>query len=222
MAINVDWATKVINIPQADLTFIGGTIYELDTDQFRKDIKALEASEEGAVFDDIHRHNTEVIIGGVTFARVIEFINGYTITFEDGQYRVRLVGSNNNISDVTNLNLVSILSQNSGGLIVTGVGASDWTANERNQIREALGVDGAKTPSAGGKLHSLVTEFHAYLIESGMSFQEVMRCISAVMAGYVTGGPANPIFSALDDAGTPRVKMTADKDGNRSSVTFSP
>jgi hypothetical protein len=65
-----------------------------------------------------------VDVGGVVLARVVEIINGYTVTFEDGMYRVTLVGANSNISDVTNLNQVSIASTNSAGLIVSGSGVT--------------------------------------------------------------------------------------------------
>ena len=123
MAITIDWATQVISVPQADLTFIGGTLYELDTDAFRLTLKGLEDDVEGMPFLDTHRHNTEVTIAGVTFARTIEIINGYTVTFEDLQYAVRLVGSNNNIFDegIINRNQVSIISTNSAGLIRTDI-----------------------------------------------------------------------------------------------------
>jgi hypothetical protein len=120
MAISIDWATQVITVPQADLTFITGTLYELDTEQFRLDLKALEASEFGQPFPDTHIHNTEVTVAGVTYARFIEITNGYTVTFEDGQYAVSLVGSNNNIFEegIINRNQVSVISNNSAGLIV--------------------------------------------------------------------------------------------------------
>ena len=121
MAISIDWGTKVITIPQADLTLVSGTLYELDTDQFRRDLKALEAGFPGMSFERTHNHNTEVTIAGTTYARTVEIINGYTVTFEDGQYSVRLDGSNNNIWDVgggiLNQNQVQIISQNSAGLI---------------------------------------------------------------------------------------------------------
>lgn len=133
--ISIDFDTKIISVPQSYLTFISGTLYELDTETFRTDILALMDDTEGIVFEDTHIHNTEVVLGGVTFARFIEFINGYTITFEDGMYRVRLVGSNNNISDVTNLNSVSILSQNSAGLVKIGLDSADIAAAVWNALR---------------------------------------------------------------------------------------
>lgn len=123
MAISIDWGNKIINVPQSYLTLITGTLYELDTDQFRLDLKALEDDEEGMPFPDTHRHNTEVTVVGVTYARVIEIINGYSVTFENGSYSVRLAGSNNNIFDVENgilnQNTVQIISQNAAGLIVS-------------------------------------------------------------------------------------------------------
>lgn len=122
--MDITWSTKVINVYKADafMTNLGGGIYEMDTDGFRLALKDLEDSEDGMPFLDTHRHNTEVTLGGVTYARFIEIINGYTITFEDGQYAVKLAGSNNNIADVMNVNQVSLRSANSAGMVVTGSG----------------------------------------------------------------------------------------------------
>lgn len=120
MAITIDWGTRVIFIPRNDLTLIQLTpteIRELNLNEFRMTLKDLEDSEDGMCFPDTHRHNTEVSIAGLVIARVIEIINGFTITFEDGQYAVNLVGANSNVGDVVNVNQVSIRSQNSAGLI---------------------------------------------------------------------------------------------------------
>lgn len=119
MAITIDWGTKIIYVPQSFLTSLGGGLYELDTDLFRLALKDLEDDPDGINFLDTHRHNTVVTLGGIGYARTIEIINGYTVTFEDGQYAVNLVGSNNNIADVTNINQVSIRPNNSAGLIQT-------------------------------------------------------------------------------------------------------
>lgn len=123
MAISIDWGNRVINIPQDYLTPLGGSTYELDLDQWRLDLKALEADEEGMAFLDTHTHNTEVTIGGLTLARVIELINNYTVTFQDGQYAVNLVGANSNVGDNININQVSVRSQNSAGLITVTSGS---------------------------------------------------------------------------------------------------
>jgi hypothetical protein len=124
VAISLDPATKVITIPQADLTFVSGTLYELDTNQFRKDVTTLLSSETYIWMDDAYSHNGEVTVAGTTFSRTLEFINGYSVKFEDtgSQYSVNLQGSNNNIFDVENgilvpTDKVTVISNNSGGLI---------------------------------------------------------------------------------------------------------
>ena len=137
MALTINYDTKVIEVPQADLTLISGTLYELDTNQFRKDVMAILDDETHIWMDNAFVHNTEVTVAGTTFARTVEFINGYSIEFEDGQYTVRLTGSNNNVFDVQNgvlvQNQVQIIAQNSAGLInatLTSpeVAASVWSA----------------------------------------------------------------------------------------------
>lgn len=133
MAISIDWGTKIITVPQADLTNLVGEIYELDANDFRLELKNLEESEEGMFALDTHRHNTEVVLAGVTYSRFIEIINGYTITFEDGQYAINIVGGNTNISDVTNVNQVSIRSANTAGLI-TVVSGSGVTEQDKSDI----------------------------------------------------------------------------------------
>lgn len=121
MALSYDYDTFTISIPQADLTLISGTLYELDTDQLRLDIAAEQASERGIWADTAFQHNTEVTVAGTTFARTIEILSPWSLTFEDGQYTVSLKGSNNNYFDVENnilnQNQVQIISNNSAGLV---------------------------------------------------------------------------------------------------------
>lgn len=118
MALSINWVTKEIFVPKADLLLIQSSpseIRQLDLNTFRLELKDIE-DDEGIPFDSTHNHNTAVTVGGVTLARVIEIINGYTVTFEDGQYAVNLVGANSNVGDVINVNQVSVRSANSAGL----------------------------------------------------------------------------------------------------------
>ena len=120
MATTIDWGTKVITVLRADMTLVQSSpteIRELGINAFRLDLRALEASLEGMPYLRTHNHNTEVLLGGIVYARIIEILNGYTVTFEDGQYAVNLTGANSNIGDVINVNQVSVRSQNSAGLI---------------------------------------------------------------------------------------------------------
>lgn len=135
MAISIDWTTRTIYVPQAYLTDLGGGNYGLDVDQFRLDLKDIEDSAEGMPFLDTHRHSTEVVLSGVTYARFVEIINGYTVEFEDGNYAVVCVGANHNLADVKALNSVSLIVGNSAGLIVSGSGV---TEQDKQDIADSI------------------------------------------------------------------------------------
>lgn len=121
MPVSIDWPTRVISIGQDFLTPLGGTSYELDTEAFRLALKDLEDDQVGMAYPDTHRRNAPVLLSGIEYAQTLEIINGYTVTFEEtgSPYKVNLVGSNNNILDVTNLGTVSVAPNNSAGLIQT-------------------------------------------------------------------------------------------------------
>lgn len=132
MAITINWATKVISIPKADMTLLQASpeIRELDLNAFRLVLKDLEDDEAGMPYIHTHNHNPPVTVGGTVLARVVEIINGYTITFEDGQYAVKLTGLNSNVSDVTNVNQVSIRAANSAGLIIAETSTAGMTVGQ--------------------------------------------------------------------------------------------
>ncbi len=169
MTIAIDWAAQVISIQQVDLAFISGTLYALDTDAFRLTLKGLEDDIDGMPFPDTHRHNTEVTIAGATYARFVEIINGYTVVFEDGQYAVRLDGSNNNIFDegVIVRNQVSIIPTNSAGLI-SGVSIANDAALLRKVFlnRAVTTVNAGPTPPAGTKTVDFYDDDQATVIDS--------------------------------------------------------
>lgn len=123
MALSIDYQTFVILVPQSYLTFVSGTLYDLDVNQFRLDLKDLEDDSAGMPFPATHNHNTEVTIVGTTYARFVEILPPYSVEFEDGQYTVTLSGANNNIFDVAGgilvQNQVQVIPSNSAGLIVT-------------------------------------------------------------------------------------------------------
>jgi hypothetical protein len=160
MAITIDWATKVISVPQADLTFITGTLYEMDTDWFRLQLKALEASIEGMPFEDTHVHNTAVTVAGTTFFRTIEIVNGYSVEFTpDSQWSVRLANSNNNIFDVENgilvQNQVQVIAQNSAGGQVVETGVSGLTSEESSKLD---GIDTTLTVLRKLQMNKMITD----------------------------------------------------------------
>ena len=141
MALTIDYTTRIISVPQSDLTFVSGTTYELDIDAFRLELKDIEDGARGMPFVDTHTHNTEVTISGVTYARVVQIINGYRVDFEDtgSHYTVNCVGANHNLNDVTIFNgHVTLVPNNSAGLIVSGSGGGAtaeevWTYEINNK-----------------------------------------------------------------------------------------
>lgn len=146
MAISVNWPTGVITVPKADMTLVSSSpfeIRELDVNTFRLTLKDLEDDPEGQVWATTHKHNTAVAVGGVTLARVVEIINGYTVTFEDGAYAVNLVGANSNVGDVVNLNTVSVRAANSAGLIQSTI----WDEPIANHL--TAGTTGKALSDAG-------------------------------------------------------------------------
>lgn len=175
MAISIDWGTKVISVPKSYLTLIQAfptEIYDLPLNQFRLDLKTLEASIHGVAYVRTHNHNTEVNLSGITYARVIEIINGYTVTFEDAQYAVNLTGANSNVGDVVNVNQVSVRSQNSAGL--TSSQAIEFSSFRSGvTIDEANGyADGTAFP-AGTEQLPVKLQSQAKLIADSRGFNKI-------------------------------------------------
>ncbi len=117
--IEIDWDTGVIFVPKAVLTVVQTSpteIYNLDLDFFWRAIRALEDTDDGRPWPRTCDYNQAVTVGGTPLAPVLIITDYYTVTFEDGQYAVNLIGANTNVQDRTNVNSVSVRPQNSAGL----------------------------------------------------------------------------------------------------------
>ena len=134
MAVTINWATKVISIPQSFLTLVSGVLYSLDVNALRRALKDLEDGDDGMAQPDTHKHNTEATLSGVTYARQFVVLAPYTVSFQNTgtPYVVSCVGANHNLGDVTNFDGgMSLIIGNSAGLIsVTSGGSSGPTASE--------------------------------------------------------------------------------------------
>lgn len=118
--IEILWGTRVIFIPKSETVLVQtnpSEVRELNINTFRLALKSLEDDADGMNFPSTHNHNTTVTLSGIVYARVVELINNFTVTFEDGQYAVNLVGANSNIADKVNVNQVSVRASNSAGLV---------------------------------------------------------------------------------------------------------
>lgn len=138
----VDWVgasatppyKALILIPQDydHLTLVEGSApngsWALDTYALWQDLKSLEASESGIVFDDLQTHNAKYAIAGTTYADAIGFL--CEIAFYNAaaneDWAVILEGSNNDLFDIVNgiyvpskgTGHITVVPGNSAGLVV--------------------------------------------------------------------------------------------------------
>ena len=172
MAISVDWPSKVISVLKADMTLIQLSpieVRELNMESFRLALIALEAESDGIPWINTHNHNAPVIVGGVTLAQVVELINDYTVTFEDGAYLVNVFGANSNLADRVNPNNVSVRSANSAGLLQSRE-IEQAAFNNRISIDTLTGSPGTLYPQ-GTKLHPVDNLADAQLIDAVRGFR---------------------------------------------------
>ena len=114
---SVNWDTHVITIPQSDLVDNGGGNYELPLSDFHDECRRLEyAFDEGLSRLQILDFTPAITLSGVTYAAFYVLINNYTVTFEDGLYKVVITGGNSNVFDNTNKNQVSVANTASAGM----------------------------------------------------------------------------------------------------------
>ena len=132
MAVTLNHNTLVFSVPQSDLSLVSGSLYECDTNWLKQQMMAILAAAEGIEKEDSFIHFQEYTVVGITYARAIQVINGYSIEFTpDSQWSVRLAGSNNNFFDVENgiliQNQVQVIAQNSAGLVNQDAGSNHLT-----------------------------------------------------------------------------------------------
>jgi hypothetical protein len=183
MAVSINWATSIINIPKSYLTALGGEVYEMNVNQFRLDLKDLEDNEAGITFQKTHNHNPEISIAGVLIARVVNILPPYTITFEDGQYAVNLIGANNNISEKVNVNQVSVRSSNSAGLVSMNA-VNDSIAATGVSIDEILAI--LQPPVANVLVHKAISASSATFTVSSPQAQLETQAVYGTLK-YWTG-----------------------------------
>lgn len=119
MSIEIDWATYVITIHRDHMLLIQSTpieIRQLDLTSFHTVLRAIEDDPLGIPHPDTHRYSSATEISGVVLALVVELLEPYTITFDDGLYAVNITGGNSNLADRVNINNVGVRTANSAGL----------------------------------------------------------------------------------------------------------
>ena len=124
MSYSVNWVSKVISIPTADLTLVSGTRYSLDMADFLDEIRRLEWEFTVGLWAPaiLDHTNTRYDFAGVNYAPFDDLLNDYTVQFTGVATRVDLLGSNNDIIDVLIPTGVSVVPSNSAGLQIVDVG----------------------------------------------------------------------------------------------------
>jgi len=150
MPISVDPVTHIIDIPQNYCTQVVGTLWKMDTNQFRKDLSLWAATEEGRTEPFPYSHNTEYNIVGSTYARKVEILAPYKIRCENtgSMWSIRFESSNNNCWDLENgifiPNNVIPIANNSAGLQTVNTGGTT-PALDASQIAQLAKVDEVHT-----------------------------------------------------------------------------
>jgi hypothetical protein len=132
MSYSVNWATKVVTVPLADLTLISGSNYSLNTGDFWIEMRRLEASPGDGLWAEqtVEYVNTQVL-SGITYSAIVKLINGYTWDTDTTNKNIFLIGFNSNLLDIfIPGNSISVLANNSGGKIDAGGGGGGATAQE--------------------------------------------------------------------------------------------
>lgn len=200
MAISIDHSTLVITVQQSDCVLVAGTFYRLPTETvFRPAVNSLLSAESGMPLPNAISHNTEVTVAGVTYARFIELINGYSIQFTPNTaWSVELTESNNNLHDIASgvlvQNQVQVITTNAAGLVVSGSGV---TQADKDDIENQI---------------------FARIVENGESFEQALRIMRAEAAGsIVIAGAEHRIKSA--DGNIDRIIATADETARTVTAT---
>jgi len=119
MTISIDYITRTILVQQADLLLLDVNLYALDTQTFRLSLRAIEAASAGMSMPPMLRRIDPYTLSGATYVDALFIINNFQLEFEDGQYSVTLLGSNNNFGDVEDgilvCNQVRVIPNNSAG-----------------------------------------------------------------------------------------------------------
>lgn len=164
----------VIFIPKIAMTLTQVSpieVYDLDLNATRLRLKDLEDDDIGMVYPQTHTHNTEVTVGGVTLARVLEITDDYVVEFEDGKHAVNLKGANTNLGDKVLVNNVSVRVSNSAGL-VTSQAIEFGEYGAAVTVDQATGETGTIYPL--GTLRKPVNSFQdARLIADVRGFAEI-------------------------------------------------
>ena len=120
MPLTVDFGNKIIYPDRDTMVQVQSSpvaIYQLNVNDLHVGLRDLEDDSGGIWADDTHTYKAPTTLSGVTYARLMEIVNDYTVTFlPDEAWVCQVVGGNSNVGDRINPNNVSLQVANSAGL----------------------------------------------------------------------------------------------------------
>lgn len=144
--VTVNWPIYEIFVPKAALTVVQTTpveIRSLDADWFHNELRKLEETEDGrGGWSRTHDYNAEATLSGTAYALLMEILSPYTVTFENGDWNVNIIGGNTNIADRVNKNSVGVNTANSAGLQTVTVTENVLTPEQIAQLEELWRIRG--------------------------------------------------------------------------------
>lgn len=156
MAYSVNWTTKVVTVPLADMTLISGSNYSLDAGDFWIEMRRLEASPgDGLWAEQVIEYVNTQLLSGITYSAIVKMINGYTWDTDTTNKNISLLGFNNNLLDTFIPGSgISVLANNAAGKIETGSGlsaAQDLRLSDvHGQVQREIWIDTAALSNGDG------------------------------------------------------------------------
>lgn len=164
-------------------------------------IKLAQASEEGIIYDRIGKGSGLDSLGpGVQVGITVELLGSWQLYFPSGNYIARVAGGNliGGPSDdpiAYTAGVQTLLIQSAASTVVTSDGS---------------------TPVSPESLAAAVSSIE---IETGYDLKEILRLVSAALAGKVSGAGTSTITIRDVNDTIDRIIATVDSNGNRTDVT---
>ena len=175
MAITINYQTYVINVDKSETTFLGINpqtgleIRQLNVETFGKQLADIQDNSNDVWATTAFEYTGPKDVGGIQLAPVLLILNPYTVTFEDGQYAINLIGGNTNLQDFANVNQVSIRPSNSVGSTYNDAVNDQSYLKARVFINTVTGLPGIAYP-LGTPPRPSNNYNDAYIIASSRNF----------------------------------------------------
>ena len=143
MALALDLANLICTVTQTDMNDVTAgqptEVRELNANAFRKEWGALMDNEPNVSYPWPFEWTQPKTLGGITYAGLLEIINGWTMQFTVGAYGVNIVGATTNLADVVVPAAgVGVNTQNSAGQIETAVSGLTPTESASLTLMEQI------------------------------------------------------------------------------------